>query len=70
MGIFDRSLQKEGPIEKEIFQNRKKFFFQIQLTNSTHNKSLDSELGTHVSSDESIFFYTSVSHSILFFSII
>ena len=31
-GIFDRSLQKEGPIEKEIIQNRKKFFFfQIQL---------------------------------------
>lgn len=35
-----------------------------------HNKSLDSELVTHVSSDESAFFYTSVSHSILFFSII
>lgn len=30
-GIFDRSVQKEGPIEKEIIQNRKKFFFQIQL---------------------------------------
>ncbi|KAL5642983.1 hypothetical protein ACJX0J_005062, partial [Zea mays] len=36
-----------------------------------HNKSLDSELGTHVPSDESIFsfFYTSVSHSILFLNL-
>ncbi|KAL5644544.1 hypothetical protein ACJX0J_002797, partial [Zea mays] len=45
--------------KKRIKINKKKF----------HNKSLDSELGTHVPSDESIFsfFYTSVSHSILFF---
>jgi hypothetical protein len=28
--LFDRSLEKEGPIVKEIIQNRKKFF-QIQL---------------------------------------
>lgn len=28
-GIFDRSLQKEGPIEKEIIQNRKKFFSNL-----------------------------------------
>ena len=30
-GIFDRSLQKEGPIEKEIIQNRKKFFFSNSI---------------------------------------
>lgn len=30
-GIFDRSVQKEGPIEKEIIQNRKKFFFSNSI---------------------------------------
>ena len=30
-GIFHRSLQKKGPIEKEIIKNRKKFFFSNSI---------------------------------------